>query len=822
MIPRLGPILTRIGGLPSTAADVVVPDVRTTVDDVLTIEDELTQATTAAVDVLYRLVPQLDDDVALRRAVLAGKRAINRRQLPSWPDTTRERLTDRLTAEDAATLDAWERHVTRRATLVEQLDVQLADHHTEVGRALAATLNDPAFRTSLALAAPSFLRYGRFDEPKALSARSLQTLYSYVTRAALKTSPFSGLTTVGSAGTRGRGAVRSQTSVTVGYLALLRLARDPATAGLLRYRTAPVRPGGPDEPNGVLLHAELMIADGTIWRQDRVVEADHAISWLNRLSTAGGDRMTLDEILAAIGGAIPFRRYLRLLDSGLLQPVPPWQLGATPLPALAALVTDGSNAEQHVDLHADLRRAYECGEQVALQDTAARLRAATEVSRLASLWMTEDDAGNLPSGLIYEDRETDLDLTDPTGTPTVRADLTSYAALVRPGIFRSHVYDFLVDRFVAEFGAGGRCTDPLGFLMRLTVERDSNPGLDLAARADHRSRANPEPRSQLPVGPTSAPPTAGILFQLDALDEDAVRAGRHRLVVNHFSAGTGGLFSRFVSLLGPEFATRLREYAGRCWPGVPVRQLNLWTECNTVQSECAGLLPPLLLPGEVGGPDALRLADTELRHDPHTGTLSLTTSDGVALGLGYLSLIPQHLLQSYVRLLAVLADPWINASPHTDYTMTRLDELAAHCGDDVRHLERVEHGRIVVRRRSWIVPVDALPLADLAGNDTQRLLAMASFRQRHGLPSEVFVHQLGSVGFAMSGVRKPLWVALDSPTALTVFRNWLHPDTRHLRVVEALPGRDGRYATDRDGRPRVTEHALLMAWPRPGGHDDHT
>ncbi|MEU0459583.1 FGGY family carbohydrate kinase, partial [Streptomyces sp. NPDC006129] len=30
----------------------------------------------------------------------------------------------------------------------------------------------------------------------------------------------------------------------------------------------------------------------------------------------------------------------------------------------------------------------------------------------------------------------------------------------------------------------------------------------------------------------------------------------------------------------------------RCWPGVSCRELVVWTDCNTVQSECGGLLPP--------------------------------------------------------------------------------------------------------------------------------------------------------------------------------------------------------------------------------------
>ena len=59
-------------------------------------------------------------------------------------------------------------------------------------------------------------------------------------------------------------------------------------------------------------------------------------------------------------------------------------------------------------------------------------------------------------------------------------------ALVRPQLFRSHVYDMIVDAFVREFGAGGVCRDPLGFLMRLSVERDGDPALFAAQMSDLR------------------------------------------------------------------------------------------------------------------------------------------------------------------------------------------------------------------------------------------------------------------------------------------------------------------------------------------------
>ncbi|MFJ6610508.1 hypothetical protein ACIQPT_09520 [Streptomyces sp. NPDC091289] len=95
----------------------------------------------------------------------------------------------------------------------------------------------------------------------------------------------------------------------------------------------------------------------------------------------------------------------------------------------------------------------------------------------------------------------------------------------------------------------------------------------------------------------------------------------------------------------------------------------VWTDCNIVQSECGGILPPLVLPGEVEAEHGITLDDTVLAHDTHTDTLSLFDRNGDPVGLAHLGLIPRHLLQSYVRLPAIITDTWVNGSPHSDYTM---------------------------------------------------------------------------------------------------------------------------------------------------------
>ncbi|MEV5975733.1 hypothetical protein [Streptomyces sp. NPDC052114] len=835
-------VLTRVAGLPSDALDLVTPATRKLLAEHAAVSERLGALAPRLTDALFAVVPLLDDDVPLRRKVLAAKRSVNRLDPLPWDEDVRGRLAARLPSDAALLVDEWIRLIGERHSLLDQLGQQLAEDRDGAVQALHRTLEpggeaaggagESDFAAFLAIAAPDWIRH---RDHKARSAKKLKTLYSYVARAAVKTSPFSGLTTVGEAGAEGQGRARSRTSATTAHLALRRLAGDPATAGLLRYRVAPVRPGTPTEPEGLLLHSEVIITEGVVWRHDRAVEADHALASTTALSAVAASPSgtspsgtspsgttpsgaTLDELLGALGGARPFARFVRLLDAGVVQPVPPWRRGEAPFPALAALLADAPAAAPIG--HGDLARAHDLGDGAWRADSKGRIAAATELRDLTGGWAGQRDRGErAPSGLVYEDRETDLVLPDPLTVPEVRDDLALLGERVRPYLFRSHLYDFVLASFTAEFGAGGVCRDPLGFLMRLTVDRDANPPLERALFADMASRRDPGDRAWLPVGPTSAPPNTGVFFQLEAADRSDIEAGRHRLVVNQYGAGTGGLFSRFGKLLGDGFRERLAAHTARCWPGVDRRELVVWTDCNTVQSECGGVLPPLVLPGEVGAENGITLDDTVLAHDARTDTLSLFDRSGDPVGLAYLGLIPQHLLQSYVRLLAILADPWVNGSPHSDYTMTKAHELGPLCGDDVVALPRLTDGpggRLVTRRASWIVPASALPRPEPGERgETALAVRLDELRRAHGIPEEVFVHQLAGAGDAlgMSADRKPMWVSLASPLSVGVLHHWLSPRTSHLRLVEALPERPLHAQRDALGRPRVTEHVALLAWP---------
>ncbi|MFD3664671.1 lantibiotic dehydratase [Streptomyces sp. NPDC058659] len=844
-----GPLLTRVGGLPTEALDLIGSATRRAIAEAADAHAELERRRPAVEDACFPLVPLLDDEVPLRRQVLAAKRAAHRLRALPWGDELPPRIAELAGPEAAAGFRGWQAAVRLRDEAARRLDVLLAEDRAAAPAALAGHLADPGFARAAALAAPDWLRHGR-PRRRPAETRNLRTLYSYVSRAAVKTSPFSTLTTVGEGGSTGAAeaaapaphadasavhtsaphadasavrtahadtpavhtsapAAHSYAATALAQLALRCLAREAGTAGLLRYRLAPLRPGGPDAPGGLVLLPEPVADGGLAWRLDRVVEADHAAPWLSGF--APDAEHSLDGLLSGLGGPDPFRRFRRLLDTGLIAPVPPWRRGGDPMGAVAELLA--GHPEDGI-----------AGEVRELRDSAAALCAAgedertetlTRARRTAGRWARRAGLDRFASGeVLYEDVASDLALPRILDVPEVRADLTELGRRMRPFVFRSHLYDVLVDRFTAEYGPGGTCTDVLGFLMRVAVDGDAQPDLDQASVADRAERETAGERAWLPVGPSSAPPAAAVLFQLAATGPQAVRGGDYQLVVNQFNPGTGGLVTRFGPLLGEGFRDRLREHVRACWPGRTCRELVLWTEINTAQSRSAGLLPPLLLPGEIPAADGLDLADTVLTHDPGDGTLALRDRAGDPVGLAYLGLVPPHLFPPFARLLAVLADPWVNGSPHSDYVLPfGLQEQRT---DEIVPMPRTGFGRVTVSRASWVVPAAELPVPRPGESDAETALRAEAFRRAHGLPEEVFCHRLTGFGPGEQGTdRKPLWVSLTSPLSLSVLAQWAGPATGHLRLVEALPARSAHPLRDAAGGTRAAEHIALLRWRRP-------
>ncbi len=421
------PVLARIGGLPADAVDGFATGLpRHAGSGSARAADRLARCRAAAVDRLHAAVPGAPPE--LRRFLLQVKRDCHNgrplaphRASPLWA-ALRER-----TGNAADRVAALEARRARRANAFHT--AYRAERDRQRGR-LLAHLADREFARGLALASPDLLHalrrlertpadaYGRREE------RAQEALLRYVSRAALKLSPFSTFTPVGLGvlrGDAGPGGVRLVGPWRARSLVRVKLYLVHQLAALLR-RHAPARELLPVRLNGSLEAVDgsaLLLRPGHwTYEQERwgflpdaLVRVDPGAPLTARAAAllAGGPR-PLGELAAALEAeagagwkADEVRPALgRLLRAGFLLPALPWpaldgHAERTLARRLPALAPDPAAAP--------LRAAVE--RLVALEASCAAARdpavAVAGVDRAVErAWEAAAALGGLPPGTRYD------------------------------------------------------------------------------------------------------------------------------------------------------------------------------------------------------------------------------------------------------------------------------------------------------------------------------------------------------------------------------------------------------------------------------------
>ena len=813
------PTLVRLGGLPVRAVPETTAAVTGNLEYLRRLDEVLDGAANQLLDPLYELAPTLA--TTERRLVLRAKRRIFQGRTTGLS----EEVLAALPAELRALLERWDALVARkeetRARLAVLVDVDL-DRSREL---LAAGLDEPGYQEALAIVAPALISTlatcgRRLEDP-----RVLRTLYTLATRAALKTSPFSGLTTVNEAGRPSAGRSHRVVATHLAYRILSATAQDLAPDGALYLEPAPVRRAvsassagtaqaygqyPPSEPEAETLTVigEHEYGNGMVFRQETVQPA----RWLQETHdalTGGGMHAVLSvrDACERVGGANPRLRLERLLASGAVVPRVPWYRGENPFPLLAATLSP----DQQRQWGEDLAWLARLDEAIGAADGLTRVELLDRAVRLAERVFPDGELGEHPGGFLYEDRESARSWADPLDDAPFVQDVQTLGELADPWVARSHIYDLMVTRFVSLFGNGGVCKDPLAFFMTLAHAPDGDEEMLRAAGLDYAVGPDAQ-RAALSGGASGSPRNLGAFLQPVAPDAQTYAAGGGLTVVNAFTNANGSLQARFHRLLGSGFRERLASQIRTAWGTERVLEIQASTECNTGQAVSCGLLPPLGLPGEPGAPDTVPLSSLRLVHDPATSTLFLADDAG-PVGLAYLGLTPQYLLGGYLSWLVLLSDPWSRLPPFADHWTSRRRDLGGPLPDEVMHSERAVTGRLVTRRESWTFP--AAQLAPLMDRDlTTTLLHMDDLRKQWGMPVEVFVHQhMPSQGVAFDQ-HKPLYVDLTSPVSVLALRGWIDPDAAHISVVEALPARGEALGLTQDGESTAAEYLVGLQWPK--------
>ncbi len=818
-------------------------------------------------EALYVLVPLAGEDKELRRCILAVKRNVHNGR--SWPQMTSDIATVAANLTDTGQpptarlqLAEWQGLVVSREAALAEAATRYSQELGQASRALNRSLNNPILQQGLALASPDLLeelgrakKNGRGEDER-VGSKLVRSGLSYVTRAAMKTSPFSTFTRMGVVdfAAAGPGPAAPDNSGSLSSVSQpakssssnpapqsssnqMRLLKAlPVSWLLLMARDRELAPAFSFEPNQGLYRradaageeAKLMVLitkytlrDSFAWRSEELVERpEYSGAAGLREFLAAGQRKTYSEIIALLATtgefADPHKTLVQLLNQQLVRPVLPFSRHeAAPLTRLAQSLAPLTGAKANY-IAALMQQIQQQLESCVKASGFERLEILTLLRQKAAV-MFETLGTPTPSwlktvNLVYED----VRFENPSLVlnQQIRADLDKVAQYLRPGIVRSQLYDCLYRFFVHRYGVEGEASNILDFFNEFLSQSDTTETIGRASAEDQMAvkEAN-HSRSQLSGGWSAMPPAATVFFQIAAKSPEAVEQGDYKLIVNQVCQDQGGLLGRFSDLLPPEkgnLAAKLQAWLGSV-PGkdpASVVRVPTVSDWSNLQSDHPTTERVLEWPGELPTSEEaadeqaqpavnLQLGDLRLRANPTDNTLYLVDSQGCIITPTYQGVVPSHFIFHALRLFLILIDPWISDYQKVGRPLPINNNSAHLAGEEVEFTPRHEEGRVVLRRAYWRVPPALFPVRAKGETDFNFFLRVQQWRTKYNLPDEVYVTAEHKRIAFEAKLRKPIWINFNSPHSLELFRQLLDGneagDLVSIVLTEALPGRQEQW-----------------------------
>jgi hypothetical protein len=751
------------------------------------------QATSAATlsDEIHALVPTIEKPT--RNALLRARRLIHNGKLLDPEDLRLLELLD----SDA---------VDKFSGATRQLQARLHDLenaiHADAARShglINAAIHHEAMSGALTLLAPEFLaaiaRKGFQPHSKLL-----RTALYYIIRAAMKPSPLSSLTGVQVEGVE-LAARSAQVPVSLAFAALRAAAVHPAYMWELDSIPSPVWSDG---TRTYVIVQDSSAVDGEYpWIVEESVDVEAVAADLASAGPWAGGR--LDELRDSLYVDDAELRVRRLLKTGLIRPVIPWTNNSNPIEALHLLLSAASRRESD-GLDRCLLSILDAERTLAAADVGDRAMVLVHL-REAVNELFDILGAPVPAGR-YINEDTSVSQSRFVAADMHHAHISALADSLRPSFFRSHVYDALVEAFVARFGVGGTAPDASRFLMECDKTPEFASALFAAKLGDSKwlPDVHGDSRSSLPVGATSAPPTAAIMYQ--AAEDSGDQSG---IVLNQISSGTGGLVARFSSLdESGAFGSEIRKWIDECYPQVEEKWAFIpSSSVSALQRAGTDVLPEMQFLSSEN--EARSFQALTLVHDPALDILDFQTEDGRRIAPVHLGIVPAWMSKGPVGLALTLIDPWVDGS-----ALTRSSHPArrlANASAAARNVPRLCVDGVVLHRETWTVPVAELPFETLSESPTAFLVRLDEWRRNAGLPAEVFVWIIGS-NSVDGNIRKPLWMNFHS---LVTVESVLHlaRGQSFLRFQEVLPARRQDYSLDSIPESHVREIVRFVRWDRP-------
>jgi hypothetical protein len=741
---------------------------------------------------LYQVIPMLDSEVRvpainLRRRIHKGQAPV-----PGAIETVAKALLPDLSQQ----LLSWGRAQQRASAALTLAEAALQNEiPTHFRGRLWGLSADKDFRRALALASPDLCADIIRQEQELIACsrvtRQDRALFSYIMRAAAKTSPFSTFLHTALLETEGDGgfvalgnAKRSSWSYLSNSVNVSLWVEEKGEEYTAAEGGAPLRLAAAvrwTDSSLQSIASKYVSFHKRLWRTETLVRIRlHAAvaATLRRLPPQFAWLQLLQTLIeAGIAGEAAEALGRKLLRRGVIC----LAVRASVPPSPVAGWVDGcANTSPE---NALARRAS----SLSRAGTAERLKILTEIDEVLRQAVPEQGRTSF-LGAVIEDGF--------FGQPLhgigdgVRQLLVSVAQALRPAARVRVSYSRLRGLFVNLFGVGGKCPDVIAFLYRASEE--------LADPA-------PLPAIEDAIVPAGEFVPATVLLQLVG---DPAGAPEDLLaVINKVYSGCGWLSARHA--VGPaKMQGRLRGQLAHWIEAVkaPAEAVDILicSECNPLQSHPRLTRRALVWPTEpFVGSEGLVLAETTLSHDPLSDTLQLWDATGRLLAPTYLGVTQPNVVWGPVYWLTILAEPYELRRPIKDWMPPAAD------GVEVEHRPREQTGRVVTNRATWWVTPDRLRRTWYRRRGAAQLIDVAADCQQLALPNQVFAQIAPRTRTGRGRAdHKPFWLDTRNPVCLEILDRVL-PNAKWVAFTEVLPDHESA-AIRVDGRRHVGELQVEM------------
>lgn len=781
---------------------------------------------------LFALVARLETEHELRRGVLALKRDLFNQRAPKISAEQMKVIQTMLDKETNGLLAEWFDLWDQCEGLLEESRTIFQQETAFSSRYLNTCLENPELQKGIALASPEFMKslsqYCAGKDQMWFPGESLsKSAVSYLTRAAVKTSPFStfsqialinnsdGLTT-GQEKVRGGSYIRLLQPIIHLWFRRIMQDRDLGRAVKFYYNETHFFDG----ENYNVMDSYYFIQDTVPLKKEKMNSVVLSPSVMNKLEELKyGSQVEWLNHLRQDGGDEVFEELVRL---NLLIPLSPYKSSDEyPLKGLIEILqqASGTNRQPLIDKLA------------AIESIVYRLKSCDAHQRIIYLQMLKTGVEStfillglsVPDwlekvSLVYEDCKAEE--APVSYSSILDSDLCQVGEWLKDTMFISGVYDYLLNKFVEMYGAGGRCFNIPEFLHKI-IQRDTfAEELKLIQEADRSLTRKEAVRRRRRLGNGStASPTRGILFQTISQSREQFEAGDYLLVLNGLPSGTGNLMSRFIPLFKDDTTTMseyLQLWLQQVYGNENIMAVVYGADWNNMQMFYPDTGRVLYWPGETLQADVkntrINLDKLSIKHNPGDNTLAVEDEQANLVAPVYMGTAAKKHLPISLQLFLAITDPWLQAAEE--------GSTGSVLNSGIVYSKREVLGKVVVRREQWIITGGAFPVRKANESHYDYYSRLQRWRMDNNLPEEAFVTVKKKQGTAVSKIskntiteKKPFYVHFGSPHCLEAMQKMVRGDESVIILTEMLPGRQEHLS---HSGSHATELMGLMRWGESG------